>query len=217
MMPAQENPAPQERVAIPRRRHARVRKLRLARYAVPPATITAVPKPAREEHGLSPVSLPAIAVAPGRPPIPAAPVLPPAIVTVSYRKAPEPVLRKTIGRVPLLGSLPGLRFRGGDRFVPARASHEVEPEVPASIAAMLTGERRVQLRASVDEAGKVTDVELLSRTADHRLFGLADTALRHWNFNPATMKGRPVSSRVIVTFDFQTFPQPPRSQAASAK
>lgn len=150
-----------------------------------------------------PLPVAAMAVPAGRITVP-----PPALKDVTYEPAPDSKLRKAVS------IFSPIKRRGSDEFVPAKAVHEVQPEVPASIAKALPAESRVDFLASVDRQGRVTDVELRSPGVDHRIVGLADIALRHWRFAPAESKGHAVPSRLVVTFRFANT-APARSDAAS--
>lgn len=95
------------------------------------------------------------------------------------------------------------RPRAGKDFTPAKPLVEVKPDVPPTIAESLHGELKLMFRVWVDKAGRVDDVESLSTGADHRFVGLADIALRHWEFEPARFKDRPEASRLLITVRFR--------------
>ena len=63
---------------------------------------------------------------------------------------------------------------------------------------------RVTLRATIDEQGDITDVEVL-RGLQMGLTEAAVAAVRQWKFEPATLNGRPVAVyfNLTVTFELQ--------------
>jgi TonB family protein len=60
---------------------------------------------------------------------------------------------------------------------------------------------RMDLKASVNESGRVTRVELLS-PKDEELVRLASYAASDWPFTPARLNDKAVSSEVILHFNF---------------
>ena len=60
----------------------------------------------------------------------------------------------------------------------------------------------MELKASVNEAGGVTRVELLS-PKDEELVRLSSYAASDWSFIPARVNDKPVPSEVILHFDFR--------------
>lgn len=161
------------------------------------------PPPAEPEHA---AILPSNNVALAAPPAAIAlapPVVPP--VSTGIRAAPLPPPPPVLDIVGYQ-ALPEAKFRLGIRaagdFVSPRTLREVRPELPRFVAETLSGDHRIELRAEVDPTGTVTDVEPLTRGANPWLTGAANTALRRWRFEPALAKGRPVASRVVVTFRF---------------
>src|SRR5580704_13009874 len=65
----------------------------------------------------------------------------------------------------------------------------------------------VLLQATVDSAGVVKSVNVLHEMAGFNHF--AQEALKNWRFQAATVRGRPVTSKIVVAFIFQ--PPPPTS------
>ncbi len=65
----------------------------------------------------------------------------------------------------------------------------------------------VLLQATVDSAGNVKNVNVLHEMAGFNHF--AQEALKNWRFQAATVRGRPVTSKIVVAFIFQ--PPPPTS------
>jgi TonB family protein len=66
----------------------------------------------------------------------------------------------------------------------------------------------VQLACVIDEAGKVSNVEVV-RGADTRLNEAAEQALAKWEFYPATRHGEPVEVDVLVEIPFTLAPPIP--------
>ncbi|HEU4538319.1 MAG TPA: TonB family protein, partial [Polyangiaceae bacterium] len=66
----------------------------------------------------------------------------------------------------------------------------------------------VVLAVTVSAEGKVTDVEVVS-SGGHAIDMAAVDAARHWEFRPATRDGRPMQSRIRLSFPFApTAPKP---------
>jgi hypothetical protein len=70
----------------------------------------------------------------------------------------------------------------------------------------LPGEAQVDLKVSIDKTGLVRAVELRSPGVDDRLSEIAANALHDWRFEPATLRGKPVSSEVLVALHFHNPP-----------
>jgi iron complex outermembrane recepter protein len=96
----------------------------------------------------------------------------------------------------------------------ALAQEIVPPEPlirsPAHTPADVRLERAVEviLIVTVSDEGKVTDVEVAS-SGGHAIDQAAIDAARHWEFRPATRGGKPVASRIRLSFPFApTAPKP---------
>jgi TonB family protein len=63
----------------------------------------------------------------------------------------------------------------------------------------------VVLQATVDSAGDVKDVEVLHGMVNFDSF--AKAALKQWRFLSGTLRGRPITSKIVIAFIFQ----PPHS------
>jgi TonB family protein len=63
----------------------------------------------------------------------------------------------------------------------------------------------VVLWVAIDAQGRVSDVRLLSDPLGHGLEESAVNTVRTWKFKPATRKGVPVSSRLMVETSFRLF------------
>ena len=113
---------------------------------------------------------------------------PPSLTTV------RGILPKQAMPVPV-----GQASRVGGQVQPARLIKSVPPVYPSLAKTnRLSGD--VILDALVDEAGKVTDVSVVSGPT--LLQGAAMEALRSWKYEPAQLDGRPVSTRLTVTVKF---------------
>jgi TonB family protein len=121
----------------------------------------------------------------------AAPVVsgePPSLAAIGGILAKEP-MPVPVGQAP----------RVGGQVQPARLIKSVPPVYPALAKTnRLNGD--VILDALVDEAGKVTDVSVVSGPT--LLRGAAMEALRSWKYEPAQLDGRPVSMHLTVTVKF---------------
>jgi Gram-negative bacterial TonB protein C-terminal len=124
-------------------------------------------------------------------------------VTVSYAAPPETAsARHGIQKVPVLRLL---KHPHGNRegFEPARPVGDLRPVVFRQLAHQLPGDWRVDVQASVDKHGRVSNVELISPQADQRLVRLATEAVSRSLFYPAQSDGHDVGSKLIVTFRFK--------------
>ena len=100
---------------------------------------------------------------------------------------------------PLPPPLPAQPRRvGGDIQAPALV-HRVEPEYPAvAVAGKITG--TVILEATVDQTGRVTDVDVLRSIKV--LDQAAIKAVRQWQYQPLILNGQPVPFILVVTLTF---------------
>jgi TonB family protein len=122
--------------------------------------------------------------------------------TVDLEAVEDGGIKHALHRVPLLGALGGT-YRGGQDFHPPQVVRRTTPRVPSEIARDLTSEVLVALKLKVDNTGRVSSVELISHGGDRALVQLAGDAAYEWQFQPAQMKDRPVSSEVIAHFRFR--------------
>lgn len=125
------------------------------------------------------------------------------LATVSVEPVQESVFRRAVQTVPGLRLLQRHRYKGGDRFTPAKAVRESTPRVPRSVARDLRQETPVDLRLHVEQNGSISQTELTSDTKDKRLVGLAAEAAKHWRFEPARIGDKPVASKVVLHFLFR--------------
>lgn len=108
--------------------------------------------------------------------------------------APPSTFRSAVDKVPLLRRLQRGRYKAGEGFVPARPISAAPPEVPTT----LDNQSTAVVIAEVGESGEVRKAE--RRKGDETLGAIAAEAVRNWQFEPATLAGEPVSSKVIVRF-----------------
>ena len=121
----------------------------------------------------------------------AAPVVsgePPSLAAIGGILAKEP-MPVPVGQAP----------RVGGQVQPARLIKSVPPVYP-SLAKTNRLNGDVILDALVDEAGKVTDVSVVSGPT--LLRGAAMEAVRSWKYEPAQLDGRPVSMHLTLTVKF---------------
>jgi TonB-like protein len=122
-------------------------------------------------------------------------------VAFVYRPANYP----TFGAVPPKDFTPVIppaqSDDGSEDYVPVGILSFAYPDYPVN--SVVWGS--VLLQATVDSAGDVKDVNLLHGMANFNSF--AQGALKNWRFRAATLRGRPVTSKVVVAFIFQ----PPHS------
>ena len=105
----------------------------------------------------------------------------------------------------MLGKVPGLRrIRQSpdsvEGYVAPRPARQISMMLPPEARAVLTG-GTMDLKASVDESGRVTRVQLLS-PKDEELVRLAAYAANAWPFVPAKVNDKAVPSEVILHFTF---------------
>jgi TonB family protein len=105
----------------------------------------------------------------------------------------------------MLGKVPGLRRihqnpAGVEGYVAPRPAREIRLVLPPETSTVLT-EGTMDLKAIVDESGRITRVELLS-PKNEELIRLASYAAGNWPFVPAKLNDRAVPSEVTLHFTF---------------
>jgi protein TonB len=90
-------------------------------------------------------------------------------------------------------------IRVGARMAPGAV---LQPEYPAS-EQRLGREGSVTVRVTIGADGRVRAVEKVSATSDAFYRATERHALRSWRFKPATVDGRPVESRTVLTVYFR--------------
>jgi hypothetical protein len=128
---------------------------------------------------------------------PAAPPEPYSTVTVEA--VPESRFGRMAGKIPLLR-----RVRRPPEFLPPRPVRETTPAVPAELGRTLRGEVPLDVRAYINESGKVTYAEMMSNVteANRRLASLAVFDARRWVFMPAQLGKQRVARQVILHYRF---------------
>lgn len=122
-------------------------------------------------------------------------------VTFVYRPSNYPGIRPLPPKdfVPVI---PSDELDGGD-FVPVGILSFDYPDYPVNSVAWGS----VVVQVIVDSSGEVRDTNLLHGMAGFNEFAL--DALKKWRFRAATLRGKPVTSKTVVAFVFQS--PPPRS------
>jgi TonB family protein len=83
-------------------------------------------------------------------------------------------------------------------FVPAKILAAAYPDYPVNSVAWGS----VVIQVAVDAGGNMRRTEVLRAMPSFTQFALA--ALKKWRFQPGTLDGQPVASKVIIAFVFQT-------------
>jgi hypothetical protein len=104
-----------------------------------------------------------------------------------------------------LGKVPGLRRlrqapETEEGFVPAKPARTITMVLPPESRSILP-DGNMELKATVNESGGVTRVELLA-PKDEELIRLSAYAASDWTFVPARVNDKPVPSDVILHFNF---------------
>ena len=108
--------------------------------------------------------------------------------------------------VRMMQKVPGLRRlrRQADSeegFSPPRPTHDITFALPPSSLPLNLERTRVDLKATVNESGAVTRVELLA-PKDVSLLDLASYAASGWRFVPARLNDKAIPSQVLLHFEF---------------
>jgi len=99
--------------------------------------------------------------------------------------------------------IPSDQSDDGIDYVPVGISSFIYPDYPVNSIAWGS----VVVQVTVDSTGEVKDVSFL-----HRMIGfdgLVLDALKKWRLRAATLRGKPVNSKIVIAFVFQT---PPSSE-----
>jgi len=115
-------------------------------------------------------------------------------VAVTFNPAP-PFFAANIALPPLIDQNDEARLQSS--FRPPEVTCAIFPTYPAD--ALNPG--TVILEASINEAGKAQSTEALRDAPPFTAKALQ--AVEDWKFTPATLKGRPVESKVILVFCFR--------------
>jgi len=119
--------------------------------------------------------------------------------TVTVEAIPETKLGRIVSKIPLLR-----RLNRTAEMLPPRPIRETTPAIPAELRRRLKSEVPLDVRAYVDESGKVTYAEMVSDLTeeDRDLATLAVFDARRWEFMPAQLAGQPVAGQVILHYRF---------------
>ena len=166
-----------------------------------------VPKPA--DLSVAQNSRDRVVALPAAPPLAATaltPVPPPSLnqklccVGTAFLEPAKPAgFQRVLRRVPGLRRI-GQHPEAEEGFVAAKPRRDITLLLPPGARASLR-DGRMDLKASVDESGRVTRVELLS-PKDEELVRLASYAASDWPFTPARLNDKTVPSEVILHFNF---------------
>ncbi len=120
-------------------------------------------------------------------------------VTVEAVEVTESRLGRIAGKIPLLR-----RLHRTPESLPPRPVRQTTPTVPAELRRTLKSEVPLDVRAYIDESGKVTYAEILSdfAEADRGLASVAVFNARRWEFRPAQLGGHVVPGQVILHYRF---------------
>jgi hypothetical protein len=104
-----------------------------------------------------------------------------------------------------LGRIPGLKrirqnSETAEGYVAPRPAHEINLVLPPKAKAALRGST-MDLRAFLDQSGRVTRVQLLS-PKNEELVDVAANAAGNWPFIPAKLNDMAIPSEVILHFTF---------------
>jgi len=88
-------------------------------------------------------------------------------------------------------------------LVQGEVLRQVLPVVPQSARDTIRGTIRVSVKVAVDPSGSVTDAKLDSPGRSKYFANLALQAAQRWEFAPAKVDGRNVSSEWILRFEFE--------------
>lgn len=83
-----------------------------------------------------------------------------------------------------------------------RHAERLQPDYPPS-EERAGNEGRVSVRVVIGTDGRVKAVEKVSAASEAFYRATERQALRHWRFKPATLDGKPVESRKVMTVEFR--------------
>ena len=98
--------------------------------------------------------------------------------------------------------MPTLGIPVSQGVTPLVLERRVVPKYPAQALAMKV-EGTVELRASVNERGRVDQVSLVSGSP--ALGKAAMEAVKEWRYRPAQLNGKPVRTETLITINFQAY------------
>lgn len=93
-------------------------------------------------------------------------------------------------------------------YVPPRPLRQVLPNISLLAPGVAAQAGQMEVLVRVDDTGRVTDAQVVSTGTkpNQLLMQSALTAARQWKFQPATMRGRAVSSQHSIVFQFSPRP-----------
>jgi hypothetical protein len=119
--------------------------------------------------------------------------------TATYESAKPSRVQSLMRKIP---GLRGQRYSDGDKgFVPPRPLREIRFMLPQGSSPGVMETKRMDLKASVDSSGAVTQVELMA-PLEEELVTLASYAANEWRFAAAQVNDKAVASEVILHFQF---------------
>ncbi|HUP02927.1 MAG TPA: energy transducer TonB, partial [Bryobacteraceae bacterium] len=126
----------------------------------------------------------------------------------------EPVKPSAFRRV--MEKVPGVRrldesIAAERGYAPPEPLRDIRITLPLDASPMLMRNKEMDVKATVNEDGRVTQVELLA-PRDQKLVSSAAVAADAWRFTPARLNGQPVDGEVLLRFRFDSAPG---AQAAS--
>lgn len=135
------------------------------------------------------------------PPSPAAPPTPKPVARIAPAHP-----RPTMPAPPrLLGdNQPVGHAEAFGRIIPARPDATINPKPAYPLEAREHGEQgRVLLSIHIAPSGRPAEVDIITSSGFQILDQAAQTAVQHWQFNPAEANGKPVASVLLFPIMFQ--------------
>jgi TonB family protein len=112
---------------------------------------------------------------------------------------PPPPPEHVVKAQPSTGSPPEKKENASNAIVQGPAITRVQPIYPAR-ARMYNAGGEVRVQVDISETGRVTDAKAIS---GHPLLrDAAVEAVRKWIFNPTMLDGIPITTRIVLNFDF---------------
>jgi TonB-like protein len=119
--------------------------------------------------------------------------------TATYEEVRPNAIRRLIRKIP--GVRNAHASTGVEKgFVPPKPLQDIQLTLLLRNNPVLQ-KKQLDLKATVDSTGHVTQVELLS-PRDKDLLALTAYAANRWRFAPAELNNQPVSGKIILHFSF---------------
>jgi len=123
----------------------------------------------------------------------------PATIPSSIERPPSPPPPASLRPTPQLTTA-----AGGATYEPAVAIAKTQPRYPEELRALLVKNITVEVRVTIDTAGKVTQAEAIpQKNMSQLLLNSVLSASRLWKFKPALRNHEPVVSESILEFVFK--------------